>query len=133
MIYSYKIEIEKETDILIVKESLRTLCKDLKFSILNQTQILTAVSEIVRNTLVYAGTGKVTLERIEENNKIGIKTVVSDHGPGIPDIELALVDGYTTGQGLGKGLGGSKRLVDFFKIQSSESEGTKVEMIKWKR
>jgi serine/threonine-protein kinase RsbT len=101
-------------------------------SIVDQTKIVTAASELARNTLVYGGGGTVRLEHMEDGMRRCLRLTFEDHGPGIPDVDKALVDGFTTGGGLGIGLGGSRRLVDDFEICSVVGEGTRVTVTRWK-
>lgn len=101
-------------------------------SIVNQTKLITAASELVRNMLKYGNGGKVTLQIVSKNNITGVKLVFEDQGPGIADIKLAMQDGYTTGKSLGMGLPGAKRLVNEFDIKSELGKGTWVSIIRWK-
>jgi serine/threonine-protein kinase RsbT len=102
------------------------------FSLVDQTKIVTASSELARNTLDYGGGGTMMLESIHNGRKVGIRLTFQDEGPGIPDIEMALKDGYTTGGGLGLGLGGAKRLSEEFAIESSPGNGTRIMILRWK-
>lgn len=119
-------------DIVSARTLVRNRAVELRFSLVDQTKLITAASEIARNTLDYGGGGTMTLEILENGIRRGIKLVFEDHGPGIPDIELAMRDGYTTGKGLGLGLGGAKRLVNEFSIESRPGEGTRVTLTRWK-
>ena len=119
-------------DIVTVRQTVRAWAIDLGFSLVDQTKIVTAASELARNTLTHGGGGAVCLEALEEGSRQGLRLTFEDQGPGIPDVELALRDGYTTGGGLGLGLGGSKRLVSEFAIVSRVGEGTRVTVTKWK-
>ena len=101
-------------------------------SLVDQTKVVTAASELARNTLDYGGGGVVTLERIANGAKPGVRLIFEDQGPGIPDIDLALKDGYTTGGGLGLGLSGAKRLSSDFSIDSKVGQGTRVTITRWK-
>jgi len=101
-------------------------------SLVDQTKLVTAASELARNTVTYGGGGEVILEALNDINRRGVRLTFTDQGPGIPDITLALKDGYTTGGGMGLGLGGSKRLVNEFDIVSHAGEGTRVCITKWK-
>jgi len=101
-------------------------------TLVDQTKIVTAASELARNTLDYGGGGTVTLERLTNGSRLGISLTFEDEGPGIPDIEIALKDGYTTGAGLGLGLSGARRLSSEFYIQSRPGEGTRVTIVRWK-
>ncbi|MUG97217.1 anti-sigma regulatory factor [Scytonema sp. UIC 10036] len=124
--------IQSGTDIVLVRQAVRQLSIELNFSLVDQTKIVTAASELARNTLNYGGGGTVKLETLEDDNRRGLRLTFEDQGPGISDIELALKDGYTTGQGLGMGLGGTKRLVNEFNIVSRVGEGTCVTITKWR-
>lgn len=121
-----------ETDVVAVRQAVRRWAAELGFSLVDQTKIVTAASELARNTLVHGGGGTVRLEQLQEGQRRGLRLTFSDQGPGIVDIEQALRDGYTTGGGLGLGLGGSKRLVNEFQIVSRVGEGTHVTVTKWK-
>ncbi len=124
--------IQSSQDVLLVRQTVRQFAIKLGFSLVDQTKIVTAASELARNTLDYGGGGTVKLEALEDGRRRGLRLVFEDSGPGIPDIDLALKDGYTTGNGLGMGLSGAKRLVNEFDIVSRVGEGTCVTMTKWK-
>lgn len=102
-------------------------------SIVDQTKIVTAASELARNTLVHGGGGNAEIELVTEHGRTGLRACFIDAGPGIPDVDLALSGGYTTGKGLGLGLSGSRRLVDAFELDTNVGVGTRVTVIKWKR
>ena len=102
------------------------------FTLVDQTKIITAASELARNTLIYGGGGEVAVEPVVNGLRKGLRLTFSDRGPGIPDIELAMKDGYTTGGGMGLGLGGAKRLSSEFKIESQPGAGTRVAITRWK-
>ncbi len=125
------IQIENSIDLVKARKVVRTIAKDLNYNIVNQTKLITAVSELTRNVLLYSGKGKIVIELIETDIKKGLRITITDDGPGIPDIDLAMTDGYTTSKGLGKGLSGSKKLMDDFSIQSEVGKGTEVVIIKW--
>jgi serine/threonine-protein kinase RsbT len=127
-----EIGIYSSSDIVLVRKTVRTWAVELGFSLIDQTKIITASSELARNTLTYGGGGTLTLEVIEVAYRQGLRLIFSDRGAGISDIELALKDGYTTGGGLGMGLSGTKRLMSEFEISSRVGEGTQVKIIKWK-
>lgn len=127
-----EIGIYSSSDIVLVRKTVRTWAVELGFSLVDQTKIITASSELARNTLTYGGGGTLTLEVIEVTYRQGLRLIFSDRGAGISDIELALKDGYTTGGGLGMGLGGTKRLMSEFEISSRVGEGTQVKITKWK-
>ena len=106
---------------------------DVGFSLVEQTKIVTAASELARNTVIYGGGGELRIERLFDGPKrTGLRLTFEDHGPGIPDIELALRDGYTSGSGLGLGLNGARKLSHEFDIQSKLGEGTRVTITRWK-
>ncbi len=129
---SCDMSIQSSQDVVLVRQAVRQFAVKLGFSLVDQTKIVTAASELARNTLDYGGGGTVKLEALQNGMRPGLRLVFEDSGPGIPDIELALKDGYTTGGGLGMGLGGAKRLVNEFHIVSRAGEGTSITIIKWK-
>lgn len=124
--------IQGQNDMVVVRQSVRAWAAQIGMSIVDQTKIVTAASELARNTLVYGGGGSVTLEQLQEGIRRGLRLTFEDRGPGIPDIDKALTDGYTTGGGMGLGLSGSKRLVNDFEITSAVGEGTRVAVTRWK-
>lgn len=124
--------IQSSQDVVLVRQKVRQFAVKLGFSLVDQTKIVTAASELARNTFDYGGGGTVTLEALQDGMRKGLQLVFEDSGPGIPDVDLALKDGYTTGSGLGMGLSGTKRLVNEFDIVSRVGEGTRVTIIKWK-
>ncbi|TFW16714.1 anti-sigma regulatory factor [Duganella callida] len=124
--------LETDEHVVAVRKAVREHAIDMKLSLVDQTKLVTAASELARNTIKYGGGGMVLLERLRDGLRSGLRLVFADTGPGIPDIELALRDGYTSGNGLGLGLGGTKRLVDDFTIDSRPGDGTAVAIIKWK-
>ncbi len=127
-----KIPILTEHDIVKGRQTVRQVAKDLSMGIVDQTRITTAVSELLRNMYMYAGGGEITLEKgIVDGNSAMIITC-TDKGPGIEDLSLAMMDGYTSGQGMGYGLPGAKRLVDRFEISSETNIGTTIRVMKWK-
>lgn len=127
-----KYPIVTEMDIVKARQSVRQYAKDAGMGIVDQTRITTAVSELFRNMYMYAGGGQVLIERgmVDEKDTLIITSV--DTGPGIEDIDLVMTDGYTSGQGMGYGLPGAKRLVDRFEIYSIPGSGTTVRVMKWK-
>jgi serine/threonine-protein kinase RsbT len=127
-----KLPIQSEEDIVRVRQGVRAWCVDLRFSLVEQTKMVTAASELARNARVYGGGGTVELEAIEQNGRRGLRLTFKDHGPGIPDVEAAMKDGFTTGSGLGLGLGGAKRLVNEFEIASQAGGGTTVRIVRWR-
>jgi len=124
--------IRTETDVVIVRQKVRAVSVDLKFSLVDQTKMVTAASELARNVLIYGGGGSVAIEVLLRDYRSGLRLTFEDQGPGIPDIDLALKDGYTSGAGLGMGLGGARRLVNEFEITSRVGEGTRVVITRWK-
>jgi serine/threonine-protein kinase RsbT len=126
------VKIQCEADVVITRQRVKEFAVKLMLKLIDQTKIITAASEIARNTLKYGGGGQAVIDIIENENRIGIKIIFEDHGPGIPDLSKALQDGYTTGKGMGLGLSGSKRLVDEFDIETEKNKGTRVTLIKWK-
>jgi len=124
--------VTSSADIVLVRQIVRKWAVELGFSLIDQTKIVTAASELARNMVDYGGGGKLQLEALSEGIRRGLRLTFEDQGPGIPDIELALKDGYTTGGGLGLGLSGSKRLVNEFEIVSRVGEGTRIAITKWK-
>ncbi len=119
-------------DILSVRQFVRTLAAAHGFNLVEQTKLITAASELARNTVTHGGGGELTVELLNESDRVGIRLTFQDHGPGIPDTELALKDGYTTGGGLGLGLGGARRLSNEFSIASRPGEGTRVSITRWR-
>jgi serine/threonine-protein kinase RsbT len=132
IIRSETLKLQTSEDIVRTRHAVRTWMVEMKFNLVDQTKMVTAASELARNTVEYGGGGSVRLEMLEDNGRSGLRIVFDDHGPGIPDLDLALKDGYTTGDGLGLGLGGSKRLVNEFDIWSVPGEGTRVTIVRWK-
>jgi serine/threonine-protein kinase RsbT len=127
------IAILHETDIVTARQKARELAAKLGFTSTDQTLIALAISEIARNILSYAQRGEVVLSRTEDGGRCGVMIVARDEGPGIPDIELAMRDGYSTGQSLGVGLPGARRVMDDFELVSAPGRGTTVTMRKWLR
>ncbi len=123
--------INSSDDIVRVRQTVRDWAIELRFSLVEQTKIITAASELARNTIDSGGGGSVLVEALNGGGKRGLRLTFEDHGPGIPNIELALRDGYTTGNGLGLGLGGARRLSNEFEIQSKVGEGTRVMITRW--
>ncbi len=119
-------------DVVLARQRVRSWAAQIGFNLVDQTKIVTAASELARNMVDYGGGGEVTLEEVTNGMRRGLRVTFEDHGPGIPDIELALRDGYTTGEGLGMGLGGAKRLVNDFEIDSRVGEGTRVVIVRWR-
>lgn len=126
-------EIVNAADVVRIRQSVRIVAQKAALSIVDQTKIVTAASELARNTLVHGGGGNAQVELLVENGRAGLRVSFADSGPGIADLEQAMTDGYTSGGGLGLGLSGSRRLVDDFKIETAAGEGTRVTVIKWAR
>jgi serine/threonine-protein kinase RsbT len=125
--------LRSDEDVVALRRHVRERAVAIALSLVDQTKLVTAASELARNTIKYGGGGVVHLDAMDDGQRRGVGLVFVDDGPGIPDLELALRDGYTTGGGLGLGLSGSKRLVDEFDLDSRPGEGTAVVVIKWKR
>src|SRR5262245_22390708 len=119
-------------DVVQVRQLGRARAMDQGFGLVDQTKMVTAASELARNTLVHGGGGQVRLELLDDGRRRGVRLVFEDKGPGIADIDLALKDGYTTGGGLGLGLSGAKRLSNEFDVWSRVGEGTRVTIVRWK-
>ena len=126
------ISVRGEQDIVIVRQRVRQMAVSLKLSLVDQTKVVTAASELARNLWIYGGGGEVTLTEVENGARRGLRVDFADKGPGISDVEQALRDGYTSGGGMGLGLGGAKRLVNEFEIQTEPGKGTRVSIVRWK-
>lgn len=131
VVSSETVPVAAEPDIVIVRRLVRETAAQIGLSLVDQTKVVTAASELARNTLIYGGGGSMQLERLN-GPRLGVRLTFTDNGPGIADIQLALRDGFTTGSGLGLGLGGTKRLVNEFEIESKVGQGTKVIITRWK-
>ena len=129
---SGEMPLESEQHIVASRQTVRSLCQTLKFSLVDQTKMVTAASELARNTLIHGGGGRMRWQVLERAARAGLRLVFEDEGPGIADMRLAMTDGYTTGSGMGLGLPGSKRLVNDFEIESAPGQGTRVSITKWK-
>jgi serine/threonine-protein kinase RsbT len=121
-----------ETDIVQARQEVRRWAIAVGFGLVDQTKIVTAASELARNTVIYGGGGSMTLQELGEERRRGLRLVFEDKGPGIADLKLALTDGYTSGNGMGLGLSGAKRLSNEFDIVSKPGEGTRVTITRWK-
>jgi serine/threonine-protein kinase RsbT len=119
-------------DVVTARQLVRTSAVEIGFTLVDQTKLVTAASEIARNTVDYGGGGAMTVEVVSEGSRRGVRLTFEDEGPGIADMALALSDGYTTGSGLGLGLGGARRLVNEFDITSTPGVGTRVMLARWK-
>ena len=127
-----RLELRSSSDVVAVRQTVRTWAVEAGFSLVDQTKMVTAASELARNTIDYGGGGTVSLEMITEGSRRGLRVAFEDQGPGIADIDKALTDHFTTGNGLGLGLGGARRLVNEFDISSRVGEGTRVVITRWK-
>jgi serine/threonine-protein kinase RsbT len=127
-----RVPIQSSTDVVLIRQAVRKWSGELGFSLVDQTKMITAASELARNSLDYGGGGFVHFELVQDGPRRGLRLTFEDQGPGIPDIDLALSDGYTSGKGMGLGLGGAKRLVNVFEIDSRVGEGTRVMIMRWK-
>lgn len=128
-----EIEIKTESDIVVARRTVREAATQVGFSVTDVTRIVTAASELARNVFKYAGEGVMRWRSVESNSRPGLELQFVDHGPGIPDVDLALQEGYSTGAGLGMGLPGAKRLMDELEIQSAVGQGTTVTLKKWRK
>jgi serine/threonine-protein kinase RsbT len=124
--------IATQDDVVSVRQQVRSMAVEIGLTLVDQTKIVTAASELGRNTFVHGGGGSARLEIIRDTARRGMRLTFEDHGPGITDIERAMQDGFTSGQGLGLGLGGAKRLSSEFAIESAPGEGTRVTVTRWK-
>jgi serine/threonine-protein kinase RsbT len=127
-----RLAIRSSEDVVKVRQQTRTFAVAAGLSLVDQTKIITAASELARNIVDYAEEGEVCMEVIEDGTRRGVRLAFEDRGPGIPDIQTALKDGFTTGSGLGLGLGGSRRLANEFSIESKVGVGTIVTIVRWK-
>lgn len=127
------VEIQTEWDIVAARQLGRNVAKELGFGTVDQARITTAISELARNIYLYAGQGRIEIQRLTENGINGILIIAADNGPGIPDVRKVMEDGFSTSGGLGAGLPGVKRLMDDFKIETTLGEGTDIRATKWLR
>jgi serine/threonine-protein kinase RsbT len=127
-----ELSLRSEDEVVRVRQVVREWSITLGFGLVDQTKIVTAASELARNTVIYGGGGIVRLEALNDGPRRGLRLTFEDKGPGIADLPLALKDGYTTGTGLGLGLGGAKRLMSEFHIESTPGQGTRVAITRWK-
>jgi serine/threonine-protein kinase RsbT len=126
------VALESEQHIVMSRQTVRRLCQELKLSLVEQTKMITAASELSRNTLIHGGGGRMRWEFLSKDGRRGLALHFEDDGPGIADLKLAMTDGWTSGSGMGLGLPGSKRLVSDFDIDSAPGRGTRVSITKWK-
>jgi len=125
--------IVSNNDVVRARQLVRTLAQECRLSLVDQTKLVTAASELARNTLVYGGGGTMRAGLADDGSRRGVRVAFEDSGPGIPDLDLALTDGWTSGSGLGLGLSGSRRLVDDFTVDTEPGRGTTVTIAKWAR
>ncbi len=123
--------VRTEQDIVMARQLCRKLAQDCGLRLVAQTKLVTAVSELARNTLIHGGGGDMAWQVLEEGMRKGLRVVFTDQGPGIADMDLAMTDGWTSGSGLGLGLTGSKRLVNEFDIETALGEGTRISIVQW--
>ncbi|MGV3603182.1 MAG: anti-sigma regulatory factor [Dyadobacter fermentans] len=126
------LSVRQERDVVICRNRVKEVAAKLGMGIVNQTKLITAVSELARNMLIYGGGGNVLLQTVTRGREPGVQLIFEDKGPGIADIKKAMQDGFTTGKSMGMGLPGAKRLVSEFSIDSIVGKGTTVKIIKWK-
>jgi serine/threonine-protein kinase RsbT len=125
------VHVQSQDDVVQVRQKVRAAGSAMGFSLVDLTKLVTAASELARNTLVHGGGGEVRIEAVDDGGRRGLRLSFEDQGPGISDLEQALTDGFTSGSGLGLGLGGSRRLVHEFEIESTPGAGTRVTVAKW--
>lgn len=126
------LQLQSDVDVAAARRGVREWALELGLSVLDLTKVVTAASELARNTVVHGGGGVMCLQVVRVGTRQGIRLVFTDNGPGIPEIDRAMEDGYTTGNGMGIGLPGAKRLVNEFELSSTPSEGTCVTIVRWK-
>lgn len=124
--------IRNSEDVVVVRQRVRAAAIEAGLKLVDQTKVVTAASELARNTVIYGGGGTMVLEKIMDGKRQGVRLTFEDRGPGIADLELAMKDGYTTGGGLGLGLSGAKRLSSEFEIHSKVGEGTRITIARWR-
>ena len=129
---SEELALVREQDVVLARQAIREAARKMGFSIVDQTKIVTAASELARNTVVHGGGGFARIEIIRDTARTGMRLTFEDRGPGIADLERAMKDGYSSAGGLGLGLGGAKRLSNEFAIESQPGEGTRVTITRWK-
>ena len=127
------LDLASEADVVRVRQAVRSAAVAATLSLVDQTKLVTATSELARNTLVYGGGGRVKVETLDRDRRRGVQVEFADQGPGIADVDQAMTDGWTSGSGLGLGLSGAKRLVDEFVLETEPDRGTTVRVTKWKR
>lgn len=132
LVKSEEFVVQSEQDVVVARKEVRRLTQELSFSLVDQTKMVTAASELARNTVIYGGGGSMLCEILTDGGKQGLRLTFMDQGPGIPNLNLAMTDGWTSGHGLGMGLSGAKRLVNEFEIASEAGKGTRVAITRWK-
>ena len=125
-------QLASDLDVLAARRGVRDWARDIGLTLLDSTKVVTATSELARNTVVHGGGGVMCLEVVRRADRQGLRVTFQDHGPGIPEIELAMKDGYTTAGGMGIGLPGARRLVNDFQMSSTPGDGTCVTIVRWK-
>lgn len=123
--------IQIEQDVVLARQTARKLAQECGMRLIDLTKLVTAVSELARNTMVYGGGGDMDWQILDENARTGLRLVFRDEGPGIPDLKLAMTDGWTSGSGLGLGLTGAKRLVEEFELETEPGKGTRITITRW--
>ena len=129
---SDELPVRTEQDVVLARQAVRKMTQELKFGLVDQTKMVTAASELARNTVIYGGGGVMKYEVLLDGARSGLRLTFEDQGPGIPDLSLAMKDGWTSGTGMGMGLSGAKRLVNEFDIRSEVGKGTRVMIARWK-
>lgn len=129
---SSTLPVRSEGHVVLVRQAVRSWAAELRFSLVDQTKLVTAASELARNALIYGGGGEALLEALEDGGRAGVRVTFIDEGPGIADIQQAMQDGFTTGGGLGLGMGGARRLVNDFEIDSAPGRGTRISITRWR-
>jgi len=127
------IAVEADSDVVRIRQVVRDVAVAARLSLVDQTKLVTAASELARNTLVYGGGGKTSVRLVDRHGVVGVEVIFTDDGPGIENLDLALTDGWTSGNGLGLGLTGARRLVDEFELDTAPGSGTTVRIVKWGR
>ena len=132
LVATERLDLRGEQDIVAARQTVRKLTQGLGFGIVDQTKMITAASELARNAVVYGGGGAMSWELVQDGVRRGLRLHFADDGPGIPNLDLAMTDGWTSGTGMGLGLSGAKRLVNEFAIETAAGQGTRVSITRWK-
>ncbi len=130
---SETLPVRGDSDVVRTRQTVRTVAVSVGLSLVDQTKVVTAASELARNALLHGGGGSVTVEDVSDGRRRGVRAVFEDEGAGIPDVDEAMTDGFTTKGGMGLGLSGTRRLVDYFQLDTTVGRGTRVEIVKWAR